>query len=70
MTEQTRYPILHIPESEVPEWYELGWSYVGPSDRDDFSIIKWEGDKPAVRPFRGDDELAHIHGGAGMEAVL
>lgn len=68
MTEQTRYPILHVPESEVLEWYELGWIYVGPSDRDDHSIIKWELDRPAAEPFRGEDELAHVRG-ASLEAV-
>lgn len=69
MTKQTRYPIVHVPESEILEWSEAGWTYVGPSETPDHCIIKWENSWDAVQPFRGEDELAHIHGGAALEAV-
>lgn len=69
MTEQTRYQTYEVPESELLEWYEREWSYVGPAERDGYCVIMWEHDRPISAPFRGEDELAHIHGGASLEAV-
>lgn len=50
MTE--RYPILQVPDAEIADWYDVGWSFIEPAEVPGFSVIKWESDKPVVAPFR------------------
>lgn len=58
-----------VPESEILDWTERDWTYVGPSEtKPDHCITRWDHPHAASMPFRGPDELAHIHGGAGTEA--
>lgn len=52
VTTSTRYMVQQVHDSEVSDWYEIGWSYVEPAEVPGFSIIKWESAKPPVAPFR------------------
>jgi hypothetical protein len=58
MTEQTRAGIIHVHETEVTEWHEIGWAYVGPSEKEDYCIIEWPHDRPAVAPFKDRSDVA------------
>lgn len=50
---RSAHPRLSIPESEICEWYDLGWHYVGCDvNRDGRCIIEWRSSRPAAQPLR------------------
>jgi len=53
-----RYPIFQVPDSELSEWYDIGWSFVEPAEVPGFSVIKWESDKIPVAPFKHEERAA------------
>ena len=44
-------PHVHIPRSEVPEWYELGWRFAGFA-WGDLCKMEWPSSRPARTPQR------------------
>ncbi|MEH2508671.1 hypothetical protein V1291_000025 [Nitrobacteraceae bacterium AZCC 1564] len=62
MNERTHNPWVTVPESEVLEWWNAGWHYVGPdASNSAYSVMEWRSEKPAVQPFDGRGaELRHI----------
>jgi len=64
MTERTRCPIIHIPESDVPAYWEAGWNYIGPAPADGFAIMQWESPKRPLLPV-ADQEMSYLRGAVG-----
>lgn len=53
MTLTATQPLIHVHESELADWYNVGWHYVGPSPtKSDYVVIEWQQNRPAVQPFR------------------
>ena len=66
--ERTRFPTLSVPESEVLDWYNCGWTYLRPDEaRPDHMVMRWDQDKPPVAPFR-DDDAQHLKAINGVSA--
>ncbi|MES2030870.1 MAG: hypothetical protein V4477_16945 [Pseudomonadota bacterium] len=57
-----------IPESEICEWYDIGWHYVGADARYGRCIIEWRSAKPAVEPLRNHDGDQLLGAVAALEA--
>lgn len=55
-------PWTSVPESDVVEWYEAGWHYVGPSAADErHRIMEWRSSRKPVKPFNQNEaELQYI----------
>lgn len=63
MTDRARFQIMTIHESEVSDWYSVGWDYDGPSDRPGYCIISWRSETIPAAPLSAlacDDEQVHL----------
>lgn len=54
--EKTRLPVTSVPESEILDWYDCGWEYLGPSGDSNLCVMTWKSDRRPVAPFREDPE--------------
>ena len=60
MTEQTRSRCVSVHESEVMEWWNIGWEFQGvDASRQNYCLMEWRSDKPPVAPFR-DEEFSSL----------
>lgn len=53
----THCPLIHIHESELADWYGIGWHFVGASPtKPDFVVIEWQLKRAPVMPFKMREE--------------
>ncbi len=56
----TRFPTITIPESEIVDWYTLGWHYRGPCPvRKDCCVLEWTQSRPPAAPFKADTAVSY-----------
>lgn len=60
MNEPMRLRSVSVHESEVLDWYNIGWHFVGADQsRANYCLMEWRSDKLPVQPFR-DEEFSSV----------
>lgn len=63
MDQNARFQIFTVHDTELKEWYAVGWCYDGASERPGYSIISWRSARTPAAPLSAlacDDEQVHL----------
>ncbi len=60
LTEPTRFPTITIPESEITDWYSLGWHYFGPCPSGKgLCVMQWKLNRAPTAPFKAGASISY-----------
>ncbi len=62
-------PTRTIYESDVHDWWLIGWTYVGPADDQRYAIMRWDNNGPPVQPLQDEEFTALVGACAALEGA-